>query len=696
MQNVRLFIADELHLLGGQLGYIFEVVVSRMHYIALQTENQMRIIGLSVPLSNARDLGEWVGAGKHTTFNFSPHVRPVPLELHIQSFTIPHFPSLMMAMARPAYTSILQLSPHKPALLFVPGRKQVRTSALDLLSACIVDDDDERFLHTTVDEIRPFLEHVNERALADSISHGIGYYHEALSTNDKQIVSHLFKIGAIQVMLASRDVCWEINFTAHLVVVMGTQYYEGREHRYIDYPISDILQMFGRACRPLEDNSSKGVLMVPAVKREYYKKFLNEALPIESHLQIYLPDAFVTEISTKTITSTQDAVDWTTYTYFYRRLLANPSYYGLNDVSHEGLSTHLSELVENTLKELSEAKIIDLDEEDDSISPLNPAMIAAYYNISFVTMQTFLLSLNARTKLKSLLEIVTSATEFELIQMRRHEDHILRRVYDRVPVKMSEPAFGSPHFKAFVLLQAHFSRMQLPIDLAKDQEAVVGKVLNLLSACVDVLSSEGHLNATFAMDMSQMVVQAMWDRDSPLLQIPHFTTQTVQVAAEYGIEDIEEFMAKMDPSENKDHQTLVKRLGLDGRQLVEAAAFTNNKYPNIDLDFELEEPSTITANDPAYVKIRITRELDDDDDGNGDKKQQQYHRGSSQGRRHHRPRALLPGPENRELVARRLGAQDQVAAGHQAHHDCAQAGDEARVRGAEPRHEAPGAQPGVG
>ncbi|KAF7506948.1 hypothetical protein GJ744_011079 [Endocarpon pusillum] len=610
VQNVQLFIADELHMLGGHLGYIYEVIVSRMHYIALQTEHQMRIVGLSVPLSNARDLGEWIGASKHTTFNFSPHIRPIPLELHIQSFTIPHFPSLMMAMARPAYSAILQLSPDKPALVFVPGRKQVRATALDLLSACIIDDDEERFLHTSTEELKPFMEHINEQALADSLSHGIGYYHEALSTNDKRIVSHLFKIGAIQVMLASRDVCWEINFTAHLVIVMGTQYYEGREHRYIDYPISDILQMFGRACRPLEDKSSKGVLMVPAVKREYYKKFLNEALPIESHLQIYLPDAFVTEISTKTIASTQDAVDWTTYTYFYRRLLANPSYYGLNDISHEGLSAHLSELVENTLKELSEAKIIDLDEEDDSISPLNPAMIAAYYNISFITMQTFLLSLNARTKLKSLLEIVTSATEFESIQMRRHEDHILRRVYDRVPVKMSEPAHGSPHFKAFVLLQAHFSRMQLPIDLAKDQEMIVSKVLNLLSACVDVLSSEGHLNATFAMDMSQMVVQAMWDRDSPLLQIPHFTSETVKVAAEYRIEDIEEFMAKMDPAENPDYQALVKKLGLDGRQLLEAAAFTNEKYPNIDLDFEIEDPQNITANDPAYLKIRLTRDLD--------------------------------------------------------------------------------------
>ena len=639
VQTVQLFIADELHMLGGQNGFIYEVIVSRMHYIALQTENNMRIVGLTVPLSNARDLGEWIGATKHTIYNFSPHVRPVPLELHIQSFSIPHFPSLMLAMAKPMYHSILQLSPDKPAIVFIPNRKQVRASAQDLLAACVTDDDEDRFLHADVEEIQPLLDRIHERALADSISHGIGYYHEALTTGDKRIVSHLFSIGAIQVMLASRDVCWEINLTAHLVIVMGTQFFEGREHRYIDYPISEILQMFGKACRPLEDKSSKGVLMVPAVRREYYKKFLNEALPIESHLHVYLHDAFVSEISTKMISSTQDAVDWATYTYYYRRLLANPSYYGMLDTTHEGLSTHLSELVENTLKELEEAKIIDLDEEDDSITPLNAAMIAAYYNISFVTMQTFLLSLNPRTKLKGILEIITSATEFEAIQVRRHEKHILQRIYDRVPVKLGQASWESPHFKAFVLLQAHFSRMQLPIDLAKDQEVLLNKALSLLSACVDVLSSEGHLNAMNAMEMSQMVVQAMWDRDSPLKQIPHFTPEVVKAANDYGyvvsstsfpafpsprkppltnsqnsVKDILEFTEAMDPSENKDHKTLVTRLDLSNAQLAQAANFTNTKYPNIDLDFSVEDPSELTAGSPAYLNIKLTRDLDDEDE----------------------------------------------------------------------------------
>jgi len=324
-------------------------------------------------------------------------------------------------------------------------------------------------------------------------------------------------------------------------------------------------------------------------------------------------DALVTEVSTKMIESTDDAISWVTFTYFYKRILANPSYYSLPSLTEDAFNTFLSDLIEGTLKELTESKIVDLDEEDGSVAAQNAAMIAAYYNISYITMQTFLLSLSAKTKLKGLLEIVTSATEFETIQIRRHEDSLLRRIYDRVPAKMSDPVYDSPHFKAFVLLQAHFSRMQLPIDLAKDQEVVLSKVLSLLSAAVDVLSSDGHLNAMNAMEMSQMVVQAMWDRDSPLKQIPHFTPEVVKVANEFEIKDIFDFMESMNPEENPDYATLVKRLGLSQKQLAEAAGFTNDKYPDITLEFDVIDEDEIRAGEPAYLSIKIEREVGEED-----------------------------------------------------------------------------------
>jgi pre-mRNA-splicing helicase BRR2 len=614
VQSVTLLIADGLHMLGGAGGHVYEIVVSRMQTMAAQLENsKMRIVGLSVSLANARDIGEWIGASKHTIFNFGPGVRAVPLELKIQTFTIPHFPSLMLAMAKPTYKAITQLSPDKPAMVFVPNRKQARTTAVDLFATCVADDEEDRFLNASLDEIEPILAKINERALKESLSHGIGYFHEALNPFDKKAVQHLYKVGAIQVLIVSRNSCWEIDSSAHLVVVMNTQFFEGREHRYVDYPISDLLQMFGKAGRVGLDKSAKGVLMVPAVKRDYYKKFLNEALPVESYLNDYLHDAFVAEISTKTIESTQEAVDWSTYTYFYRRLLANPSYYNLHDTSHESISAHLSELVEQTLKELVDANLIEHDEEEDEITPLNPCMIAAYYNISFITMQTLMMSLNGKTSLKGVLEIITAATEFENIQIRRHEDHILSRIYDRVPYKMQEPNFETPHFKAFVLLQAYFSRIQLPIDLAKDQEVVVKKVLNILSASVDVLSSEAHLNALSAMELSQMVVQAMWQKDSPLKQIPHFDNDIIKAVQQFEINDVDDFINAMDEDENQDYKALMKAINLPGRQLQEAATFTNEYYPNLELQHELVDPDEIATNSPSHIKVRVTRSLEEDE-----------------------------------------------------------------------------------
>jgi pre-mRNA-splicing helicase BRR2 len=80
------------------------------------------------------------------------------------------------------------------------------------------------------------------------------------------------------------------------------------------------------------------------------------------------------------------------------------------------------------------------------------------------------------------------------------------------------------------------------------------------------------------------------------------------------INDIFEFMEAMDPSENKDYATFVKRLGLDNKQLSQAANFTNDKYPNVEMDFEVEDIDSITAGDPAYLKIKVERDVEEDEE----------------------------------------------------------------------------------
>jgi len=87
-----------------------------------------------------------------------------------------------------------------------------------------------------------------------------------------------------------------------MVIIMGVQYYEGREHRYVDYPVADVLQMMGRACRPTVDERSRCLLMCQQTRKEFNKKFLNEGLPIESHLPAhFLHDFVLAEIDAETI-----------------------------------------------------------------------------------------------------------------------------------------------------------------------------------------------------------------------------------------------------------------------------------------------------------------------------------------------------------------------------------------------------------
>ncbi len=45
-----------------------------------------------------------------------------------------------------------------------------------------------------------------------------------------------------------------------------------------------------------------------------------------------LPDHFNAEIVAGTVTTRQDAMDYLTWTYFFRRLLQNPSYYNLEGI----------------------------------------------------------------------------------------------------------------------------------------------------------------------------------------------------------------------------------------------------------------------------------------------------------------------------------------------------------------------------
>lgn len=79
-----------------------------------------------------------------------------------------------------------------------------------------------------------------------------------------------------------------------------------------------------------------------------------------------------------------------------------------------------------------------------------------------------------------------------------------------------------------------------------------------------------------------------------------------------------DFIDKMNPEENKQYSKLVKDLGLTQSQLVEAAHFTNDKYPDMSLDFSVEDEDQLETGTDMFLKVQLAREEEEDEDDEKD------------------------------------------------------------------------------
>ena len=204
------------------------------------------------------------------------------------------------------------------------------------------------------------------------------------------------------------------------------------------------------------------------------------------------------------------------------------------------------------------------------------------------------------------MEIISSAAEYEDLPVRHHEDNTLRQLAAKLPNKLtsstgSQPKFNDPHVKTNLLVQAHLCRLQLGAELQGDTEIVLSKAIRLIQACVDVLSSNGWLSpAVAAMELAQMVTQAMWSKDPLLKQLPHFTADIVKRCKDKKVETVFDIMEL----EDEDRSRLLQ---LTDAQMADVARFCN-RYPNIELKHEVLDKDKIHSGSSVHVAVQLERE----------------------------------------------------------------------------------------
>lgn len=562
VQEVSLVIMDEIHLLASDRGPILEMIVSRMNYISATTKKLIRMLGMSTAVSNAIDMAGWLKV-KEGLFNFSQSVRPVPLQMYIDGFPDNlAFCPLMKTMNKPAFMAIKQHSPHKPVLIFVASRRQTRLTALDLIHLCGMESNPRRFLKMEDDELQNIILLVKDDTLKLSLQFGMGVHHAGLVQSDRDIAHKLFESGKIQILIATSTLAWGVNLPAHLVIIKGTQFFDAKIEGYRDMDLTDILQMMGRAGRPAFDTSGTAIVYTKESKKVFYKHFLNIGFPVESSLHKVLDDHIGAEIASGTIKTRQEALDFLTWTFLYRRAHNNPTYYGIEDQSQAGISKYLGGLIDTTIENLRESSCV-RSEGESGLVPTSFLQIGSFYYLSHKSIRNILSKMNRGSDFQECLKILCLATEYDELATRHGEELINMEMSQAMRYKAEDlecEFIWDPHVKAYLLIQAYISRVDLPIaDYAQDTVSVLDQALRILQAYIDVASEKGYLQVVLNfITIMQCLKQRIWFDDHPFMSLPGVTS-TRNLKSKNNVTNLIE----LGRSSNHKRQEVAKSLGVD-------------------------------------------------------------------------------------------------------------------------------------
>ncbi|KYB27053.1 activating signal cointegrator 1 complex subunit 3 [Tribolium castaneum] len=526
VKQVGLIIIDEIHLLAEDRGPVLEVIVSRMNYINSIKNAKVRIVGLSTAMANAGDLANWLNIEKKGLYNFSSSVRPVPLEIHLKGFSAKNYCPRMATMNRPAYQAICQYAPESPTLIFVSSRKQTRITSYDLIKCLLSDTNPKQWLHCQQDEIEQVRKTITDSDLSYLLLFGIGIHHAGLQDHDRKTVEELFVTQKIQVLVATATLAWGVNFPAHLVIVKGTEYYDGATKRYVDMPVTDVLQMMGRAGRPQFDTSGVACVFVQESKKNFYRKFLFEPFPVESNLLQVLPEHVNAEIANGTVTCRSQLVDLICSTFFFRRLLVNPSYYKMEGGD---ANQFLNELADSVAGQLQETQCIVIRDEDvqDFYESTFLGQIAAQYYLSCKTVLNLDQNMSRDSSFDDLLAHMCHVEEYALFPVRHNEDKINRHLTLDLNVKTRQP-FDSPHLKVLLLIKCYLSDKKLPNqEYVVDLKTVFDQVIRIMQAMISLTSHKGWLDCTLKLIyLGQMLIQGLMIDVGSVMMLPHVTPET--------------------------------------------------------------------------------------------------------------------------------------------------------------------------
>ena len=258
---------------------------------------------------------------------------------------------------------------------------------------------------------------------------------------------------------------------------------------------------------------------------------------------------------TNRIKSVEDGVEWLKWTYLYRRLRRNPSFYECDGSDEKTISAFLETLSRKVLLDLDEAGVVELD--GDSVTSATLGSVAAYYYLDYRTtseasinvddFEAAVVDATQRRREALAVAFLCAAREFDELPVRHNEDiensQLASQLLDddaETIQGLLELGYDSPHAKAQLLIHAKLRDGKLPIaDYATDQRSVLEQAPRVLAALIDVAGDAGCVHATLALLELSQAIRSKCSREALPRGRTKLTAKTVadvEAGGEFSVE----------------------------------------------------------------------------------------------------------------------------------------------------------------
>ncbi len=286
VNDIRLVIADEIHLVGDQdRGPTLEMILTKLKLL----ESKPQIIALSATITNADELSEWLDCTL-----VENDWRPVPLSEGVYNeggvtmddgkyFEVE--PSLRGPSVDLGAESVRDGG---QSLLFAETRMRsasLATKAADVISKYLKKSEQDE-LEKISQKILGKNEHTQlVKTLAELVKKGVAFHHAGLNQNCRETIETEFRKGTIKLLSSTPTLASGVNLPARRVVIASIVRYNS--HIGANRPISilEYKQLCGRAGRPQYDDYGEAIIVGNANGSELIDYYINgEPEPIESKI----------------------------------------------------------------------------------------------------------------------------------------------------------------------------------------------------------------------------------------------------------------------------------------------------------------------------------------------------------------------------------------------------------------------------